>query len=136
MVPDELIGNLGDVHLYSNHIEQAKEQIGRKYTPEERQDMLKSAMGEEAYRSAVESLMPFGGGLSEYYDYHKIPYNTREPKNLPSVKIDDEPFSNFSFALHENESTSLNHLIDDLRADHFKLENYDSHPSIKAPLSN
>ena len=29
MIPDELIGNLGDVHLYSNHIEQAKEQIGR-----------------------------------------------------------------------------------------------------------
>jgi thymidylate synthase len=29
MVPDQLIGNLGDVHLYSNHIEQAKEQIGR-----------------------------------------------------------------------------------------------------------
>ena len=29
MVPDELIGNLGDVHLYSNHIEQAKEQIWR-----------------------------------------------------------------------------------------------------------
>ena len=29
MVPDELIGNLGDVHLYTNHIEQAKEQIGR-----------------------------------------------------------------------------------------------------------
>jgi thymidylate synthase len=29
MIPDELIGSLGDVHLYSNHIEQAKEQIGR-----------------------------------------------------------------------------------------------------------
>jgi thymidylate synthase len=29
MIPDELIGNLGDVHLYSNHIEQAKEQIER-----------------------------------------------------------------------------------------------------------
>ena len=29
MVPDQLIGNLGDVHLYSNHIEQAKEQIQR-----------------------------------------------------------------------------------------------------------
>jgi thymidylate synthase len=29
MVPEELIGNLGDVHLYSNHIEQAKEQITR-----------------------------------------------------------------------------------------------------------
>jgi thymidylate synthase len=30
MVSDELIGNLGDVHLYSNHVEQAKEQITRK----------------------------------------------------------------------------------------------------------
>jgi len=30
MIPDELIGNLGDVHLYSNHIEQAKMQILRK----------------------------------------------------------------------------------------------------------
>jgi thymidylate synthase len=29
MVPDELIGNLGDVHLYSNHVKQAKEQIKR-----------------------------------------------------------------------------------------------------------
>jgi len=29
MIPDELIGNLGDVHLYKNHIEQAKEQITR-----------------------------------------------------------------------------------------------------------
>ncbi len=29
MIPDELIGNLGDVHLYKNHIEQAKEQISR-----------------------------------------------------------------------------------------------------------
>jgi thymidylate synthase len=29
MWPDELIGNLGDVHLYSDHIEQAKEQITR-----------------------------------------------------------------------------------------------------------
>jgi thymidylate synthase len=29
MIPDELIGNLGDTHLYLNHIQQAKEQIGR-----------------------------------------------------------------------------------------------------------
>ena len=29
MVPEDLIGNLGDVHLYSNHIEQAKEQLNR-----------------------------------------------------------------------------------------------------------
>jgi thymidylate synthase len=29
MVPDELIGNLGDTHLYKNHVEQAKEQMKR-----------------------------------------------------------------------------------------------------------
>ena len=29
MVPDELIGNLGDVHLYNNHKEQAVEQMDR-----------------------------------------------------------------------------------------------------------
>ena len=29
MIPDMLIGNLGDTHLYSNHIEQAGEQLGR-----------------------------------------------------------------------------------------------------------
>ena len=29
MIPDELIGNLGDVHLYTNHIEQAKLQLSR-----------------------------------------------------------------------------------------------------------
>ena len=29
MMPDQLIGNLGDVHLYSNHVEQAEEQISR-----------------------------------------------------------------------------------------------------------
>lgn len=29
MIPDQLIGNLGDTHLYLNHIEQAEEQITR-----------------------------------------------------------------------------------------------------------
>ena len=29
MIPDELIGNLGDVHLYSNHLQQARLQITR-----------------------------------------------------------------------------------------------------------
>ena len=29
MVAEELIGNLGDTHLYSNHLEQAKQQISR-----------------------------------------------------------------------------------------------------------
>jgi len=29
MIPDQLIGNLGDTHLYLNHIEQAKDQLNR-----------------------------------------------------------------------------------------------------------
>ena len=33
MVPDELIGNLGDTHLYLNHLEQAREQISREPMP-------------------------------------------------------------------------------------------------------
>ena len=33
MVTDELIGNLGDTHLYLNHIEQAKEQLSREPKP-------------------------------------------------------------------------------------------------------
>jgi len=33
MVPDELIGNLGDTHLYLNHVEQAKEQVTREPYP-------------------------------------------------------------------------------------------------------
>ena len=40
MVPDELIGNLGDTHLYLDHIEQAKEQIGRELTLEERRELV------------------------------------------------------------------------------------------------
>ena len=33
MVPDEIIGNLGDTHLYLNHLEQATEQIKREPKP-------------------------------------------------------------------------------------------------------
>ena len=122
MVPDELIGNLGDVHLYSNHIEQAKEQIGRKYTHEERTELLKQAMGEENYNKAVDELMPFGGGLSEYYDSYKIPYTTREPYELPRLKFSPCPITGIDM---EYQSIAQ-----------FQIENYESHPTIKAPLSN
>ena len=122
MVPDELIGNLGDVHLYSNHIEQAKEQIGRKYTHEERTELLKQSMGEENYNKAVDELMPFGGGLSEYYDSYKIPYKTREPYKLPSLKFSPCPITGIDM---EYQSIAQ-----------FQIENYESHPVIKAPLSN
>ena len=33
LIPDQLIGNLGDVHLYKNHVEQAIEQTKRKPYP-------------------------------------------------------------------------------------------------------
>ena len=122
MVPEELIGNLGDVHLYSNHIEQAKEQIGRKYIHEERDELLQQEMGKERYDKAVDELMPFGGGLSEYYDSYKIPYHSREPYPLPTLKL-----GHFGSIL---ENLSVVDLSD------FIIENYQSHPTIKAPLSN
>jgi thymidylate synthase len=127
MVPDELIGNLGDVHLYSNHIEQANEQIGRKYTHEERTELLKQAMGEERYNKAVDELMPFGGGLSEYYDSYKIPNKTREPYKLPTF---DCP------AMDEIPYTTFDELVFKLQPADFYMDDYVSHPTIKAPLSN
>jgi thymidylate synthase len=75
MVPDELIGNLGDTHLYLNHIEQAKEQIGR------------------------------------------------ETFELPTLN---------QFPTYEGTRPSIeSYVIGD-----FTLNDYQSHPSIKAPLSN
>jgi thymidylate synthase len=128
MVPDELIGNLGDVHLYSNHIEQAKEQIGRKYNHEERHELLKKAMG-DFYQTAVDEQVPFGGGLSEYYDSYKIPHHSREPYKLPKLifgKTDE-----FWKSLSENIS-----LFGHLDPVDFTVQDYQSHPTIKAPLSN
>jgi thymidylate synthase len=119
MVPDELIGNLGDVHLYSNHIEQAKEQIGREYTSEERHEMLKTAMG-DFYKTAVDEQVPFGGGMSEYYDAHKIPYRTREPYPLPKLMLPNM----------EGQG------IFDYSQTDIEIWDYQSHPTIKAPLSN
>ena len=75
MVPDELIGNLGDTHIYLNHIEQAKEQIGR------------------------------------------------EPFELPTLN---------QFPTYEGSRPSIeSYVVSD-----FTLKDYQSHPSIKAPLSN
>jgi thymidylate synthase len=126
MVPDELIGNLGDTHLYLNHIEQAKEQIGRKYTSEERHEMLKTAMG-DFYKTAVDEQVPFGGGLSEYYGTYKIPNHTREPFELPTLNMakTNAFWNGFDVSLFGH-----------LDPTDFMIENYQSHPTIKAPLSN
>ena len=84
MMPDELIGNLGDVHLYSNHIEQAKEQIDRE------------------------------------------PY-----KNLPVLK-----FSPIQLAHFEHHMDTFEDHIKESQPHQFIIEGYESHPPIKAPLSN
>jgi len=79
MVPDELIGNLGDTHLYLNHIEPIKEQL------------------------------------------------TREPFESPKLvhMKTDEFWKEFDMSL-----------IGHLDPKDFTLENYQSHPTIKLPLSN
>ena len=79
MIPDQLIGNLGDVHLYNNHIEQAKEQISR---------------------SSFE---------------------------LPTLKMNPIFLANLE---HKGLDEAVNGQVN------FELENYQCHPSIKAPLSN
>ena len=124
MVPDQLIGSLGDVHLYLNHLEQAEEQIGRPYTTDERERMLISAMGIDNYQREVSELMPFGGGMSEWYSIHKIPRETRQPYPLPKLKINSE------VKWAEGNYLPTYSITD------FTLENYQSHPSIKAKLSN
>jgi thymidylate synthase len=124
MVPDELIGNLGDTHLYSNHVEQAKEQIGRDLTYDERTEILKEAMGIENYKNAIKELMPFGGGMSEYYEAYKIPNRTREPFELPKLVINENNKMRVGSGIFTYVNTD------------FTLEGYQSHPSIKAPLSN
>jgi thymidylate synthase len=103
MVPDELIGNLGDVHLYKNHIEQAKEQIGRELSMEEKEEWCRNN--------------------SNHMD---CPMHTREPMKLPTLNI-------------VNNLDIIN--IKDDKQDRFEkseiwLENYESHPTIKAPLNN
>ena len=81
MIPEELIGNLGDTHLYLNHIEQAKEQIER--------------------------------------DFYELP-------TLKHLKEDS-----FYESLSKDQS-----LYSHLDNTDFELVNYQSHPAIKAPLSN
>ena len=80
MVPDQLIGNLGDVHLYENHLIPASKQI------------------------------------------------TREPYELPKLVIDQFDETNHYIGDMDD--------ISEYNISQFKLENYQSHPTIKAPLSN
>ncbi len=113
MIPDELIGNLGDVHLYSNHIEQAKEQIGRELTDEERYNIWFT----NNYETGMERYFD-PNNLPNFDDeyYTPTPKTTREPYELPKLEITNCDVKNGNFEC--------------------KILNYKSHPSIKAPLSN
>ena len=139
MIPDELIGNLGDCHIYSNQVDGVIEHIGRKYTPEERSQLLKEKMG-DSYQTAIDELAPFGGGLSEYYESYKIPYYTRQPFELPKVNINTE-----FWPKHRNGELDAISIFDSFKNDSFcaclleediQLYNYRYHPKIKIPLSN
>ena len=126
MVPDELIGNLGDVHLYSNHIEQDKEQIGRELRVDERVCMC--------YENPKLDLTRLQEGMSDdeftkVCDEFGIPTRTREPYPLPNLVFGktDEFFKELG-----NDLSLITHLDNT----DFKIEDYQSHPTIKAPLSN
>ena len=115
MIPDELIGNLGDVHLYSNHIEQAKEQIGRELSESERYRIFEDR--------GYEFRMVKDWSKEEQYDKAGIPKRTREPFPLPTLN---------QFPTYEGTRPSIeSYVISD-----FTLKDYQSHPKIVAPLSN
>ena len=129
MVPDELIGNLGDVHLYSNHIEQAKEQIGRELTLEERYNLIE----EDKHTQFVNWQSLGTDRVKEVLDKQNIPTRTREPHPLPTLKINTE------FWQTESGECGVGPLKTNLQGfeiSDFVIENYQSHPTIKAPLSN
>lgn len=82
MVPDELIGNLGDVHLYSNHLEQAKMQILRKpyklpkleITEREwyQHEKVKEHVGEKDFNEKIFSYRPDSFKLIGYESHSGI----------------------------------------------------------------
>jgi thymidylate synthase len=129
MVPDELIGNLGDTHLYSNHIEQAKEQIGRELTLKERRDLVSPEMFSQIYTAGDSSTLSHSE-IDQWY----IPRRTREPYPLPTLSYLDE----YHYLTDKKlvGDIPFSKKIEEFRPDFFKVVDYQSHPSIKAPLSN
>jgi thymidylate synthase len=119
MVPDELIGNLGDVHLYSNHVEQAKEQIGRERTHEE----MVMIYNQLKNKKDVDDLWTWESRFKD----NNITKRTREPHPLPKLVLNPIFLANLE---HKGLDEAINGQVN------FQLENYQSHPHIPAPLSN
>jgi len=122
MVPDELIGNLGDCHIYLNQIDGVNEQIGREMTTEERNEWFKINLNGN-------NLLMKSDWKDYELDQQNIPRRTREPYPLPTLKHmkTDEFYKSLS------EDLSLFTHLDNTD---FVVENYQSHPTIKMPLSN
>ena len=143
MVPDELIGNLGDVHLYSNHIEQAKEQIGRDLTYKERYDIWFANNYQTGIEYNLEVERDFDNQWGDNYE-EAPPYRTREPYPLPTLNINTEFWSYEGGSCGEGPLDAVgifNSFTDDtfcrcLLEEDIQLGNYQSHTAIKAPLSN
>ena len=135
MVPDELIANMGDCHIYLNQVEGVKEQIGREYSLEERLNMVSNEVRQEFENGKVNlpnfpnTLVWSDEGKMSLLDDFNIPRRTREPYSLPTLKINS---GNENWHLLELDEV-LNTLDPDIT---FKVENYQSHPTIKFPLSN
>jgi thymidylate synthase len=82
MIPEDLIGNLGDVHLYKNHIEQAKEQISRKpydlpkIEITERNwyqhQLVKERLGPKKFQDIILSYRPDCFELKDYQSHTKL----------------------------------------------------------------
>jgi thymidylate synthase len=125
MVPDELIGNLGDCHIYLNQIDGVKEQIG-KIPWEERKEMLTDPIDIREFGNITPFTEPV---IHHWLNYKNIPYSRRMPYPLPTLKHmkTDEFYKSLSEDL-----TLLTHLDNT----DFVVENYQSHPPIKMPLSN
>ncbi len=120
MVPDELIGNLGDCHIYLNQIEGVKEQIGRDLTEEERYDLW--------FANNYET------GMEKFFDPNNLP-NYEDPYYEPTPKRTREPFPLPTLKLHHKDPSILEK-PQYWRPEDFTVENYKSHPKIYFPLSN
>ena len=132
MVPDELIINIGDTHIYLNQIDGVNEQLGRELSFEERRDLMVKYT-QDNNLLPIPYVLPFGEESKKKYlevcDKYKIPKRTREPYPLPTLK--HMKTDEFYKSLGEDLS-----LLSHLTVDDFVLENYKSHPKIYFPLSN
>ena len=93
------IGHPGHVHYFRNFIKKMEENL---------HEVLIVARDKEVTFKLLE--------------FYKIPYRTREPYRLPTLKFVPCPITGIDM---EYQSIAQ-----------FQIENYESHPTIKAPLSN